>query len=438
MPHPGPSRHILELAGPDHAAVPQSILMLKRARDDVADDFHVAVGVQSKTAARSHAVVIDDAEAPEAHPRRIVVIGEAESVMGLEPAVVSLSALARMTNRNHDRSSSHLVPVANIILLGLPYLIGMLIATMELLHLKDFVAVAEEQNVTRAAARLHVSQPPLSRQVQNLEEELGVRLFERSAKSLRLTDAGRVFLTEARAVLQRADTAVNTVRAVATGQKGKLHVGYAPSLTVEILPQALREFQQKSPGTQVVLHDLSTQEILAGLKHNCLDLAVLVRPPKAALRGLRFEELRRYPLCVAVAATHPLARRRQITLASAVSERLIAYSRTGYPEHHAALTALFATVGRQPPIAEEHDSATSLIAAVEAGRGVAIVPQCLACLAGPRLKLRPVTPPPAAFVVGLIVRNGKISSVIETFLTAARGVHSQVQQLRSVVGPIPH
>src|SRR5664279_412032 len=112
---------------------------------------------------------------------------------------------------------------------------------MELRHLRYFVIVAEEQNVTRAAERLHVSQPPLSRQIRDLEQELGVDLFRRTAKSLTLTEAGKIFLVEARAVLLRAEKAVLTVRAVAANERGQLRVGYAPSLTVEILPQALRE-----------------------------------------------------------------------------------------------------------------------------------------------------------------------------------------------------
>src|SRR3954452_4122376 len=102
--------------------------------------------------------------------------------------------------------------------------------SMELRHLRYFVAAAEEQNITRAAARLHVSQPPLSRQIHDLEHELGVQLFERTAKSIRLTEAGRVFLTEARAVLQRADQAAQTVKAIGSGLSGELNIGYAPSL----------------------------------------------------------------------------------------------------------------------------------------------------------------------------------------------------------------
>ena len=112
---------------------------------------------------------------------------------------------------------------------------------MELRHLRYFVIVAEEQNVTRAAERLHVSQPPLSRQIRDLEHELGVELFRRTGKSLALTEAGKIFLIEARAVLLRVDKAIETVRTVAHGDRGSLRIGYAPSLTAEFLPRALFE-----------------------------------------------------------------------------------------------------------------------------------------------------------------------------------------------------
>src|SRR5437667_383276 len=119
------------------------------------------------------------------------------------------------------------------------------------------------ENVSRAALKLHVSQPGLSRQIRDLEDEIGFPLLERSAKSVRLTDAGRVFLAEARAVLQRAEAAVQAARARAGVLQGELHVGYAPSLTVQMLPQALRKFQGEFTGVRVRLHDLSTEEMLA-------------------------------------------------------------------------------------------------------------------------------------------------------------------------------
>src|SRR6478736_623337 len=118
--------------------------------------------------------------------------------------------------------------------------LGILGPAVELRHLRYFVAVAEMENVSRAALKLHVSQPALSRQVRDLEDELGFPLLERSAKSVRLTEAGHTFLSEARAVLQRAEEAVNSARAIAIGGSGELHVGYAPSLTARILPATLR------------------------------------------------------------------------------------------------------------------------------------------------------------------------------------------------------
>jgi DNA-binding transcriptional LysR family regulator len=145
---------------------------------------------------------------------------------------------------------------------------------MELRHLKYFVVVAEEENDTRAAARLHVSQPGLSRQIRDLEEELGVPLFYHRAKSLKLTEAGRLFMEEARSVLLRADVAAQAVRDFAGGRNGVIHVGFAPSLTTKILPGALRTFQETCPKVRVQLHDLSTEEMLAGLCEETLHAAL--------------------------------------------------------------------------------------------------------------------------------------------------------------------
>jgi LysR family transcriptional regulator, benzoate and cis,cis-muconate-responsive activator of ben and cat genes len=110
---------------------------------------------------------------------------------------------------------------------------------VELRHLRYFVAVAEMENVSRAALKLHVSQPALSRQIRDLEDELGFSLLERTAKSVRLTDPGRAFLDNARALLQNADEAVTKARAVASAETTELHVGYSPTPTAEILPKAI-------------------------------------------------------------------------------------------------------------------------------------------------------------------------------------------------------
>jgi DNA-binding transcriptional LysR family regulator len=295
-----------------------------------------------------------------------------------------------------------------------------MLAVMELRHLRYFVAAAEAENVSRAALKLHVSQPGISRQIHDLEDEIGFQLFERGAKSLKLTDAGKVFLTEARAVLQHAADAVNRARAVAGGANGEINVGYAPSLTVQILPRALRKFQEKFPAVRVALHDLSTEEMLSQVAEKKLQVALTVRPPPRLLRGLNFEELARYGLSVAVAPNHPLAKSKSISLEQISREPLIAYSRKDYPEYHEMLEKLFATVGRKPRIVGEHDGVSSIVAAVEAGRGFALVPACVACMVGPRLKLLPLRPALPPIPVVAIWRRESETEPLKFFIAAAR------------------
>ena len=290
---------------------------------------------------------------------------------------------------------------------------------MELRHFRYFVAVAEEENVSRAALKLHVSQPGLSRQIRDLEDEIGFALFKRSAKSLHLTAAGKSFLTEARAVLAHASDAVNKARAVAGGATSEINVGYAPSLTVQILPQALRAFQEKFPGVRVALHDLTTEEMLAQIGEKKLQVALTVRPPAKLLRGLNCEDLARYEMCVAVAPKHPLAKSKFISLEQISREPLIAYSRKEYPEYHRQLETLFAPFGRKPRIVGEHDGITSLIADVEVGRGFALVPSSVSCMAGPRLKLLPLRPALPLIHVVAIWRKEAETELVNYFIAAA-------------------
>jgi DNA-binding transcriptional LysR family regulator len=290
---------------------------------------------------------------------------------------------------------------------------------MDLRHLRYFVAVAEEQNVTRAALRLHVSQPPLSRQMRNLEEELGIALFHRGAKAMRLTEAGRVFLTEARMILKRAEDAVELAKDVAKGKRGEIHVGYAPSLTVELLPRTLKYFREANSGMQVQLHDLSTQEMLRGLGEGNLQAALVVQVPPKDLTGLVFEELLRHQVCVAMHPAHPLARARRAGLEQVAKERLVAFTLEDYPEYQAWIADLFAPLKRSPQVVEEHDSITSLIAAVESGRGVAVIAQPPKGLASPRLRIRPLQPAPPPLGVGIAYCKKFRSAATNNFIVAA-------------------
>lgn len=288
----------------------------------------------------------------------------------------------------------------------------------DLRHLRYFVVVAEELNFRRAAERLFISQPPLSRQIRDLEEELGVPLFQRTARSLVLTEAGKLFLPEARAVILRAEQAVQAVRTQAKKERAHLRVGYAPSLTVELLPRVLKLFAEECADVRVSLHDLSTEECTQRLKAGKLDVALVARPAPSTRRGLSFEKVLAYSLFGAIAARHPFAFKRALWLSVFRTESLLAYSRDDYPEYHEWLHDLFRPLGFEPQI-EEYDSASSLIAAVEAGRGIALVSGSMRCMAGPRMKLIPIKPALDPVVVGVLAgkRPGRW---VELFIAAVK------------------
>jgi len=293
---------------------------------------------------------------------------------------------------------------------------------MELRHLRYFVAVAEAENVSRAALKLRVSQPGISRQIRDLEDEIGFPLFERSAKSVRLTAAGKVFLVEAREVLLHAEMAVKKAREVAHGGGGEIHVGYAPSLTVEILPQILRKFQEQFPHVRVALHDLSSEEMVTQLRDGKLHVALSVQPPKKLLRDLDFKLLARYMMCIAVAPNHPLAKAKAVTLAQLAAQPLIGYSRAEYPEYHEFIATIFVPVGHTPRVTEEHDGIASIIAALESGRGYAFVPNSFACMVGSRLKIISLKPAGEMIPVGAIWKKDSATVLVEKFISLATPV----------------
>jgi LysR family transcriptional regulator, benzoate and cis,cis-muconate-responsive activator of ben and cat genes len=156
------------------------------------------------------------------------------------------------------------------------------------------------------------------------------------------------------------------------------------------------------------------------LQDGKLDLCLMVRQHDKALRGLKVELLREYPQCVAVAPGHPLAKLKRVAVAQLAAEPLVAFTRADYPEYHLMLEELFQPLGLKPRVAEEHDSAASLIAAVEIGRGAAVVASSMSILAGGRIVLRPLHPAPAPLAVVAGFRPGKLSAAARKFLEAAR------------------
>src|SRR6266480_845302 len=295
---------------------------------------------------------------------------------------------------------------------------------MELRHLRYFLAVGEALNFTRAAAQLRVAQPALSRQVQDLEEEIGVDLLRRSPRGVTLTAEGKLFLEEVRELLKRADESVEKVRALARGEYGELHVGYAPSPTVEILPPALAAFQKAVPRVKVLLHDLTSDELIAGLQNATLEIAVMVYQPNGGqTSGIQFELLRTYPLCVAMTATHPFARLKSITLEKLAAEPLVGLRRKDYPEYYHFIDRIFAPIRAKPRIAVECDSASSLITEVEAGRGICLASPSFKLVAGERLLYRALTGTTEMGSVGIArATKGDVTPAGEKFCEILRKI----------------
>jgi DNA-binding transcriptional LysR family regulator len=262
---------------------------------------------------------------------------------------------------------------------------------VELRHLRYFLAVGEAGNFTKAAARLRVAQPALSRQIQDLEDEIGVDLLRRSRRGAMLTAEGKLFLEQVRELLKQADESVESVRALARGQYGELHIGYAALHTVEILPPALGRFQKAVPGVKVFLHDLLNDELVAGLRNGTHELAITVQATGEQIAGIEFEPLRMFSSGVAMSAAHPFARLKSIPLEKLATEPLIGLARKDYSEFYRFLDRMFAPVRAKPRLAVKCDTVSSLITEVEAGRGVALAIPIFKLVTGKRLLYRPLT-----------------------------------------------
>ena len=293
---------------------------------------------------------------------------------------------------------------------------------MELRHLRYFVAVAEMENVSRAAMqRLHVSQPSLSRQIRDLEDEMGVQLLERTAKSVRLTEAGRAFLDEARAILKHTDDAVGKVRAIAGKTETELHIGDWPLATGRVMPALLRAYQQAMPNVKVKVHDWPVEKNIAGVRDGRLQLAIIIPPLKAnALEELRFEELLTARVCLAVSCNHPFARRQSVSLADAAREPFIGLTREEYPRYLEYLNAIFARVDDKPRLVEEQDGWSGVFSAVSAGTGVALTSDAFSYAFNDRIKLLRLTPEPKRIAIGIITRKGRLSPAAGKFCKCAK------------------
>jgi LysR family hca operon transcriptional activator len=274
---------------------------------------------------------------------------------------------------------------------------------MELRHLRYFIAVASHGSFNRAAEILHLTQPPLSRQVKDLEDELGVPLFVRSSNAVRLTEAGELFYEEAREVLARADEAVHRVRG--EGRNEILRVGYAPSMTAGIMPAVLEKFQLSVPRVRVELTDLSSRELIEMAGAGRLD--VVVAPEISVVDGtsdFRWTELRRLQLILILPEQHPLARLKQIPVARLRTLPLIGLARGNYAEYLPHIRRILKPFKVSPHfVSLVNDGFTTLFAELEARRAGAILTEGIVCILPRGLVARPFTPklPPASVMIGL-------------------------------------
>jgi DNA-binding transcriptional LysR family regulator len=297
---------------------------------------------------------------------------------------------------------------------------------VELRHLRYFVAVAEMENVSRAATqRLHVAQPSLSRQIRDLEDEIGVPLLERTARAVRLTDAGRAFLDEARAILKHTNDAVRKARAIGGKRETELHVGDFPLAAARIMPRLLRDYQKAMPNVHVKLHDWPVEKEIAGVRDGRLQLAIIVPPLTGNWRReLRFEELLTVRVCLAVSCNHPFAQRDAVSLTEAAREPFVGLLHEEYPQHRVYVDAIFARVKDKPRFIEEHDGWAGLFSAVDAGTGVAIASDTFDYAFGNRVKFLPLTPEPKRVPIGIISRKGRLSPAAEKFCQCAKEAFS--------------
>ena len=297
---------------------------------------------------------------------------------------------------------------------------------MDLRHLRYFVAVAEELHFGRAARRLNMSQPPLSQQIKELEEQLQASLLRRTSRSVELTFAGRVILERARRILDDVEQLKNAARRAESGQIGELAGGFINSAGYSILPPSIRHFRETHPEVVVRLWELTGFEQTEHLRSRRIDVGFVRGLPASG--GIKSEVILREPFILAFPEGHPALAQSEVSLAELKDENFINFPRGNAPAYHEAIIRLCTTAGFVPRIAQEANTIHSAFVFVRAGIGIAILPASALQMRAQGVVFRlPTEAEPKAEMV-LAWRSDNTSPVLARFVRAAREGALQYQR----------
>lgn len=296
---------------------------------------------------------------------------------------------------------------------------------IELRQLRHFVTVAEELSFSRAADKLHMSQPPLSVSVRNLEQLVGTLLIDRSRHHVRLTAAGQVFLRDARKLLLQIPAAADRARRAAQGLEGQLSLSFVPSAALDLLPDIFKRFQQSYPTVQLRVTAETTSRQIEDLRRGSVDLALVVGPLQD-VADLVMVDLQQQRFVVAVPRDHPLAVHKCVKIRALAAEPFIAFTAAEGAGFVAALLGACKTAGFVPKVVQEASQMQAVLTLVAGGLGIALVPASLRMLAMKEVAFLDVadlrTPP--TYQLAFAYGRGTDNPVIESFISVARTVVS--------------
>jgi len=289
---------------------------------------------------------------------------------------------------------------------------------MELRHLRYFAAVAEERHFGRAAETLGIAQPPLSKQLQDLERELGYPLFDRSCRPVELTAAGAALLGHARAIFESLEIAVRETRRAGAGHSGRVSIGYPSSLAYSGLSRILRAFRERSPEVAIEVHELPPGHQIEALKRGDLDVGFVRTPlhePQLASENIRNEKL-----VLALPADHRLAIRERVALSAVAREPFVFFPRARGPGFFDFLMSFCRDCGFTPQIVQEAPQ-IDVLALVAAGFGLSILPDSVRELRRADIVLRPIIGSPTT-ELRVVWRSGDPSPAVARFIETVRKV----------------